>query len=106
MFEKIYDCPVDPIMIGAEYFANDPRQDKLNLTVGIYQDERGQTPILHVVNVAFGQKGMIAQAVPIALRGADGRNRAPDHGQSGDRRARAVTPAPAFWSCRSGREGC
>lgn len=39
MFENVEDYPVDPIMIGAEYFANDPRDGKLDLTVGIYQDE-------------------------------------------------------------------
>ncbi len=52
MFEKIEDYPVDPIMIGAEYFAQDPRSDKLNLTVGIYQDESGQTPVLKAVKEA------------------------------------------------------
>lgn len=52
MFEKVEDYPVDPIMIGAEYFAQDPRQDKLNLTVGIYQDEQGRTPVLKSVKLA------------------------------------------------------
>ena len=35
MFENLNDYPVDPIMIGADYFAQDPRDDKLNLTVGV-----------------------------------------------------------------------
>jgi aspartate/tyrosine/aromatic aminotransferase len=52
VFEKVEDYPVDPIMIGAEYFAQDPRPDKLNLTVGIYQDEHGQTPVLQAVKEA------------------------------------------------------
>jgi aspartate/tyrosine/aromatic aminotransferase len=52
MFEKVDDYPVDPIMIGAEYFAQDPRKDKLNLTVGIYQDELGRTPVLKSVKLA------------------------------------------------------
>ncbi len=52
MFEQIKDYPVDPIMIGADYFAQDPRADKLNLTVGIYQDEHGQTPVLRAVKLA------------------------------------------------------
>jgi aspartate/tyrosine/aromatic aminotransferase len=52
MFEKVEDYPVDPIMIGAEYFAQDPRRDKLNLTVGIYQDEQGRTPVLKSVKLA------------------------------------------------------
>lgn len=52
MFEAVKDCPVDPIMIGADLFAQDPRQDKLNLTVGIYQDEHGRTPVLEAVKLA------------------------------------------------------
>ncbi len=52
MFEQVEDYPVDPIIIGADYFAADPRKDKLNLTVGIYQDEHGQTPVLKPVKLA------------------------------------------------------
>jgi aspartate/tyrosine/aromatic aminotransferase len=52
MFEKVEDYPVDPIMIGADYFAQDPRADKLNLTVGIYQDGDGKTPVLQAVKIA------------------------------------------------------
>jgi aspartate/tyrosine/aromatic aminotransferase len=52
MFEQVEDYPVDPIMIGADYFAADPRKGKLNLTVGIYQDEHGQTPVLKAVKLA------------------------------------------------------
>ena len=52
MFEQVEEYPVDPIMIGADYFAADPRKDKLNLTVGIYQDEHGQTPVLKAVKLA------------------------------------------------------
>lgn len=52
MFEQVEDYPVDPIMIGADYFAADPRNDKLNLTVGIYQDAHGQTPVLEAVKLA------------------------------------------------------
>ena len=43
--------PVDPIMIGADYFAQDPRDDKLNLTVGVYQDEHDHTAILQAVKL-------------------------------------------------------
>ena len=52
MFEKVEDYPVDPIMISTELFAQDPRTDKLNLTVGIYQDENGHTPVLQAVKQA------------------------------------------------------
>jgi aspartate/tyrosine/aromatic aminotransferase len=52
MFEQVEDYPGDPIMIGADYFAADPRKEKLNLTVGIYQDEHGQPPVLQAVKLA------------------------------------------------------
>lgn len=52
MFEKVEEYPVDPIMIGADYFAQDPRKDKLNLTVGIFQDAAGKTPVLQAVKLA------------------------------------------------------
>ncbi|WP_334195237.1 aromatic amino acid transaminase [Pararhodobacter sp.] len=52
MFERVEGYPVDPIMIGAEYFAQDPRSDKLNLTVGIYQDAQSRTPVLEAVKRA------------------------------------------------------
>lgn len=55
MFEKVEDYPIDPIMIGADLFAQDPRRDKLNLTVGIYQDEHGRTPVLEAVKRAEQQ---------------------------------------------------
>ncbi|ASP35225.1 aromatic amino acid transaminase [Labrenzia sp. VG12] len=52
MFGGVGDYPVDPIMIGADLFAQDPRTDKLNLTVGVYENEQGQTPILTSVKRA------------------------------------------------------
>ena len=52
MFEDVADYPVDPIMIGMDYFAADPRKEKLNLTVGIYQDAQGETPVLEAVKRA------------------------------------------------------
>lgn len=52
MFERVEEYPVDPIMIGADLFAQDPRSDKLNLTVGVYEDENGNTPILAAVKRA------------------------------------------------------
>lgn len=55
MFERVGNYPVDPIMIGADYFAQDPRTEKLNLTVGIYQDQHGQSPVLQAVKEAERQ---------------------------------------------------
>lgn len=52
MFDDVGDYPVDPIMVGADLFAQDPRTDKLNLTVGVYENEQGRTPILDAVKRA------------------------------------------------------
>ena len=52
MFEKITAAPADPILGLTEEFKNDPRENKINLGVGIYKDELGNTPILHSVKKA------------------------------------------------------
>ncbi|EDM66256.1 aspartate aminotransferase [Moritella sp. PE36] len=52
MFEKIVTAAADPILGLTEEFAKDPRAEKINLGVGIYKDETGQTPILKSVKLA------------------------------------------------------
>ncbi|MBQ1782951.1 MAG: aspartate/tyrosine/aromatic aminotransferase [Gammaproteobacteria bacterium] len=52
MFEAIVAAPADPILGLTEAFKNDPRGHKVNLGVGIYKDEAGQTPILATVKEA------------------------------------------------------
>ncbi|MDO2947218.1 amino acid aminotransferase [Aeromonas simiae] len=52
MFEKVVAAPADPILGLTEAFRSDPRQDKINLGVGIYKDESGATPILKCVKLA------------------------------------------------------
>ena len=52
MFDKIVTAPADPILGLTEAFAKDPRAEKINLGVGIYKDESGQTPILKSVKLA------------------------------------------------------
>lgn len=52
MFEKITRAPADPILGLTEEFKADPRLNKINLGVGIYKDESGQTPILATVKKA------------------------------------------------------
>ena len=46
MFESIEAAPVDPILGLTEAFKADTNPEKINLGVGIYQDNAGQTPIL------------------------------------------------------------
>ncbi|MDC0610705.1 aspartate/tyrosine/aromatic aminotransferase [Vibrio sp.] len=52
MFEKVVAAPADPILGLTEEFKKDPRSEKINLGVGIYKDESGQTPVLATVKKA------------------------------------------------------
>lgn len=52
MFEKVVAAPADPILGLTEEFKSDPRTDKINLGVGIYKNEAGQTPVLATVKKA------------------------------------------------------
>lgn len=52
MFESIETAPADPILGLTEAFNNDPNPDKINLSVGVYKDASGKTPILATVKEA------------------------------------------------------
>ncbi|MGL6257790.1 amino acid aminotransferase [Vibrio sp. WXL103] len=52
MFEKVIAAPADPILGLTEEFKNDQRAEKINLGVGIYKNEDGQTPVLTTVKKA------------------------------------------------------
>ncbi|MBU2898233.1 amino acid aminotransferase [Vibrio hepatarius] len=52
MFEKVSAAPADPILGLTEEFKKDPRADKINLGVGIYKNEQGETPVLATVKKA------------------------------------------------------
>lgn len=52
MLEHLSIAPPDPILGLSEAFARDPRPEKINLSVGVYQDEHGKTPILECVKRA------------------------------------------------------
>ena len=51
MFEKVVAAPPDPILGITEAFKKDERADKINLSVGVYKDHTGQTPVLDSVKV-------------------------------------------------------
>ncbi|SUC26400.1 Aspartate aminotransferase [Providencia rustigianii] len=51
MFEKIISAPADPILGLADTFRADPRDNKINLGIGVYKDESGKTP-----SSRYGQK--------------------------------------------------
>jgi len=52
MFEFLPVAPPDSILGLSDAFAKDPRPHKINLTVGVYKDEQGRTPILATVKKA------------------------------------------------------
>ncbi|NNN45142.1 aspartate/tyrosine/aromatic aminotransferase [Vibrio sp. 1-1(7)] len=52
MFEKVVAAPADPILGLTEEFKSDARKEKINLGVGIYKNEAGQTPVLATVKKA------------------------------------------------------
>lgn len=52
IFSQVELAPADPILGLTDTFKADPRQDKINLGVGIYKDEAGQTPVLPSVKKA------------------------------------------------------
>jgi aspartate aminotransferase len=52
MFEHLKVAPPDPVFGLAEMFRSDPNPAKINLTVGAYQTDDGETPILDCVKRA------------------------------------------------------
>jgi aspartate/tyrosine/aromatic aminotransferase len=52
MFQTLPQAPPDAILGLAEAFRQDPNPRKINLSVGVYQDEQGRTPILECVKRA------------------------------------------------------
>ncbi|RQH07945.1 amino acid aminotransferase [Paraburkholderia dinghuensis] len=52
MFEHIDAYPGDPILTLNENFQKDPRQNKVNLSIGIYFDDDGRLPVMQAVRTA------------------------------------------------------
>jgi aromatic-amino-acid transaminase len=52
MFEHIDAYPGDPILSLNENFQKDPRQNKVNLSIGIYFDDEGRLPVMQAVHTA------------------------------------------------------
>lgn len=77
MFQQLDTLPADPILGLNQTFHQDPRTDKINLSVGVYQTNEGTTPIFSAVKKAEKKlfeientKAYIAQAGdPKFLRG-------------------------------------
>ena len=52
MFESLEMAPPDAILGLTEAFKSDANPEKINLSVGVYQDPSGKTPILGTVKEA------------------------------------------------------
>jgi len=52
MWKNVQPAPPDSILGITEAFRNDPNPDKVNLGVGVYKDDKGNTPILKCVKAA------------------------------------------------------
>jgi aspartate/tyrosine/aromatic aminotransferase len=61
MFESFQAAPSDPILGLTEAFRADPNPEKINLSVGVYQDATGKTPVLESIKRA-AQKVIEKQA--------------------------------------------
>jgi len=52
MFESLKPAAIDPILGSMAAFREDPRDNKIDLGVGVYQDDRGRTPVMEAVKRA------------------------------------------------------
>ena len=52
MFERLKSVPIDPILGLMNAFKADPRETKIDLGVGVYQNSSGKTPIMTAVKKA------------------------------------------------------
>lgn len=70
MYQHLPTAPPDSILGLADLFNKDPRSNKVNLTVGVYRDEQGRTPILDSVKEA--EKRLITDEKSKTYLGIDG----------------------------------
>lgn len=70
MFESISTAPPDAILGLSEAFQRDERADKINLSVGVYKDETGRTPVLECVKAA--ERRLVEQETTKSYLGIDG----------------------------------
>ena len=86
MFETLHKATLDKIFVLMAEYAADPRTNKIDLGVGVYKDEKNNTPIMSAVRKAeqrihdsaktktykgvVGNKEFSAAVVDLALAGA------------------------------------
>ncbi|MDC9598009.1 amino acid aminotransferase [Xenorhabdus anantnagensis] len=67
MFQNVDAYAGDPILSLMEVFKNDPRAEKINLSIGLYYDEQGITPKLQAVAAAEEQMRALPQSASLYL---------------------------------------
>ncbi|MEM9344663.1 MAG: aminotransferase class I/II-fold pyridoxal phosphate-dependent enzyme, partial [Pseudomonadota bacterium] len=55
MFDRLKDQPADKILELMQLFREDPRDNKVDLGVGVYKDAEGRTPVMRAVKTAEKQ---------------------------------------------------
>lgn len=70
MFETLQMAPPDAILGLTEAYKNDPNPQKINLSVGVYKDTHGNTPLLDVVKQA--EKRLLTEETGKSYLGMDG----------------------------------
>ena len=70
MFEKLDMAPADPILGLSAAFKSDSNTQKINLGVGVYQDDDGKTPILP--SVAEAEKRIVSSSTSKSYLAIDG----------------------------------
>ncbi len=70
MFEKLDMAPADPILGLSAAFKSDSNPQKINLGVGVYQDDDGKTPILP--SVAEAEKRIVSSSTSKSYLAIDG----------------------------------
>lgn len=67
MFQHVDAYAGDPILSLMESFKNDPREKKVNLSIGLYYDEQGIIPQLAAVEAAENQLNALPQTASVYL---------------------------------------
>jgi aspartate/tyrosine/aromatic aminotransferase len=70
MFENVPVAPPDPILGLNDSFERDPRENKINLSVGVFKDDAGKTPVLAAVKAA--EKLLLEKEATKTYLGIDG----------------------------------
>lgn len=72
MFDKLEALPSDAILRLIAEYADDPREEKIDLGVGVYRNEAGETPVLDAVKQAERQLVETQQTKAYVGSGGDG----------------------------------